>query len=299
MQQPEVFSLGGIVFDAVRFEVPDDLELAKTTLGGSVDIPQTDSTAATRATQTLGVVCDQIQFEAWFLGPDAEQRAQALEALQLAQTAYPFQRGARSYDVTIFHVVLKYHSANEIIYGVVLQPIGETTADSGATSASAADQVSSAGDALASLIVTAPADPKLGPAIESSDSVLADLSTLDGGVGVGLNGIAIQSSDILLNILAAIDLFEAVIAEYAGSTDIASVNSYLFAKQMVGGLSILSSALGSLTGAGSPTISTNGMDLYTIATRYTGDIGNADAIAAVNGISDPFNPPAQIQLPSF
>jgi|GEM_PF-3652116 len=298
MQQPEIFALGDVVFDAVQFEVPEDLDLAKTTLGGTMEIPQTDGTPAVRASQTLGVVCDRIEFDATLLGLNAEQKAQTLEAMQLQQQVYSFQRAARSYDVTIFAITLKYHSSNEILYHIELEPIAETTAGIASSWPSANSQVSDSEQAIASLIDTAPADPNLGPAIESADGVLQDLADMDLSLG-GLTGAAVQSSGILLTILAAIDLFQAVVNDYAGATDVTSVTSYLFAKQMIGSLSILSAALGSFTGSKAPMFETNGMDLYTIATRYTGDIRNADAIAAVNGISDPFNPPAQIQLPSF
>jgi len=295
MPAPEKVALGTLVLDCTNFEVPEDLELGDQTLGGVADIPQTDGKPAQRVSQTLGVVPKAIRFDAWFLSDAGQVNADKLRALQKAQAVVRFQRGVRSYDVVIYDVTLKYHSAHEIAYTVELEPLNEASATSGTRSSSS--RASDHADAINALLAAAPADVRLTASISGTSSALTDLAALGPADAVAIPDLSAR----VIAMVAQIDYLQALRGQLAGSTLGTDVSTYLFASQLSGALSTLVASLGRLTGAKSPLASPGGMNLYEFAVYHTGDIGNADAILAANpSVTDPFNlGPAPLAIPGL
>lgn len=275
-------SLGNLVFDELRFEVPADLEFTYKTLGGTIDIPQTNGQPAQRVAQTIGVVVGAIKCEAWFIGSDAVSRARQLEAIQANQRVVPFQFGGRSYDVVVFGLSEKYRSINEVAYTLSIEPLVETS-----SSAPAAGSAATA-NLQANLTNIATADVSAIPA----SVIPASVTTAIGAAGsTAVAGASLSDLTSLTSTFSqAQNDLGTVMSSVAGSTDEADVSTFLTAASLNGQLATATATLGTFTGATSTaTVPTNGLDAYRLAARYTGDVQNADAIMQANGITDPFS----------
>ena len=144
MVAAQAISLGTFKFNELKFEVPENLEINKRTLGGSVEIPQAPGSPAQVATQTLGVIVEPIKIDAWFIGANALDNARKLEAIQLQQIAIPFVFGPLSYSVTVMAFGKKFRSMNEIGYSLDLTPQIETSVTNGGNGDGSAQSAASA-----------------------------------------------------------------------------------------------------------------------------------------------------------
>lgn len=287
------FALGTVVFDELAFEVPENLEISRRTLGGSVEIPQTNGKPARRVTQTLGVVVDPIKFEATFLGPQAEEKARKLEAMQLQQRTVAFQFGGRSFDVVIFGLLERYRSVLEITYSVELEPQIETKAGTQAGS----DPTAQLSATLQNIAVTVPPTSlnlSLPQIQQVKDAQAAAKSTNPATAALSDLQKLQQKLTQYGNVLSI------AVASQRASTAAGDIATYLAVTQLKGQIGAAVAMTGMLTGgAGSLLVNPAGLNAYQIAVRYTGTIRNVDAILAANPkITDPFNVgPGPIAIP--
>lgn len=287
------FSLGTVIFDELAFEVPENLEITRRTLGGTVEIPQTDGKPAQRVSQTMGVVVDPIKFEATFLGPQAEEKARKLEAMQRQQRTVAFKFGGRSFDVVLTGLVERYRSVLEIGYSVELEPQIETTAG---TPSTAVDPNAVLTVHLQQVAVTVPPVDLSAVQVQQVQSAqsaagntdvskasITDLQALSGKLALASNALTIA------------------MATKRASTASADIAEYLSAMSLRAQMGGAISTIGMLTGgAGSVLVNPAGLNAYQIAVRYTGDIANTAAILAANKLTDPFNVgPGPIAIPKL
>ncbi len=295
---PQTVSLGTFTFDELRFEVPENLEIIKKTLGGSAEIPQAPGKAAQVVTQTYGVVVEPIKLDAWFIGADALANAQKLEAIQLQQNVVTFTFGTLSFDVTVMSFAKRFRSITEIGYTLELTPQVETSVDSGTSDTASASSALS--DSLNN-ISTAFVDPTL-----PSDSVYnAQAAQITAAQTACANATPSTFSltdfqNLSATLLTGMNALSVIMTAKQGSTVSSDVGYYLYAASLRGQMATAVSLIGTFTGSSSTsTINPAGLNAYQIAVRYTGDIGNTDAIMQANSLTDPFNlGTAPIVIPS-
>lgn len=301
------FSLAGIIFDASMFEVPQDLEVGLETWGSIHKIPQTGTAAPKLISQTFGVFPIPIQWEARFLGAEAEARSRRLASAQQNQRVVPLLLGSRAWDCVIWKYTETIRSRFDIGYKIEVRPLRERSGrtQGSTTSLDASTQLKTQYNTINQLQQDPNAsDPRSLAALSGGQpSLFQQISNILAAIqSIQPEGLASVGAilGVIAQINTAVSSFLGVLQTVAGSTFANDWTYYLWLAAQLSALNAYLSTLQTYTGQDAfiQYQMRAGDDLFMVAATQYGDWTRAIDIMNANGLSDVFAAvPMRINLP--
>ncbi len=283
------FSLAGIKFDPVLFEVPEDFEFGTDTWGSMHNIPQSDGATPKRIAQVFGTFPQDMHWSARFLGNDAEQKVRKLKAAQVNQLAVPLVLGRYLWDVVIFKFTIKQRSRYDIGYSIEVKALTDRAGSvpNGLIGQGAGTNLRVQQTQITTLLTDqAAADTRAATAVANANAALtavlsaqpeqqASSSTL---TMLGLTMGSVSTASTALQVLTA------------SSTLAADQSLYLWATKLLSASQSYINTLQTFTGQdGSNQVTLNvGQDMFTLAATQLGDWTRFTDLLNVNNQTDPF-----------
>jgi hypothetical protein len=294
MSQTVHLVLGGTEFRG--FEVPEEMGA-----GGSLEVKTFRLAGGAKRFHVMGVDERPMEWSGRFRGPDAQDRANAIDGLFRAMKPVTLTWAERAYTVLIVDFGTRFQSPREILYSIHLEVVTNDTAG--------AAQAASVGP-------TQMINGDLGSAAKSVSGVSALSGALSGvTAAVGkVRDFAQATQDQLNSVLRPVlaaraavdDVFQAAETVMGSVSAVGGVVPGLYARDLTGGLLAqveaardgvaafeadaflgrMETNLQAIGTNGSVVTIANG-NLFSIAQRVYGDAAEWSTIARANGLLDP------------
>lgn len=277
LSTPSALQLDSIVLDPAALEVPETIG----TMGGLQVLAEHDFPGGVRTHQVFGAFPDQIQWRAFLTGPQALNRAQAIDLIRVTGREVQLTWGPKAFLGRVVRFDPQPHHKFLIRYYVLFRPrvdisqaspqSGQITAEgllSGQTSALAALQ---AGVPFA--LMTALTEPTSSLLSTVAGSLAQASGIVD---AIGPANVALITSGASALVTAATPYFN----------DANPQNSYM-ARAVANRATAISGVVAAPALAAPRTIQIMNPNLPRLAAQYLGSASQWTTIAAANGLSDP------------
>lgn len=274
---PSTLQLDNIILDPAALEVPETIG----TLGGLQVLAEHDFPGGVRTHQVFGAFPDQIQWRAYLTGPQALDRAQALDLIRVTGREVQLTWGPKAFLGRVVRFDPTPHHKYLVRYYVLFKPrvdISQASPQSGQVTAEGL--LSGQTSALSALQAGVPF--ALMTALTEPTSSL--LSTVAGSLAQA-SGIvsAIGPSNVAL-ITAGAGALVSAATPYFNATN--PQNSYM-ARAAANRAQAISGVVAAPALATPRTIQVTNPNLPRLAAQYLGSANQWTTIAAANGLNDP------------
>ncbi|MEX3933265.1 hypothetical protein AB4Y32_15930 [Paraburkholderia phymatum] len=289
-------SLGDVLF--ADLEVPEHI-----TFGGEQRLIVQELVGGTRIVDAMGRSDMPLEWSGWFMGQNALQRAQYLEAQRIAGVSLPLVWSELFYDVVIRRFEADFQREWMIPYRIVCEVVANhsqpQTSLAGPSINDLINTDLSSANSLTSLIGNSTLTGLMGTVNTAiagvSNFASATASTIN-GVLQPINAVQQQVSTLIgqaANTMTNVTTLGGILPNNPISTSVANIASQVTAYQQSPLLYNLQSVmgrmsinLGSVTGAAQQ-VTVAGGNLFQLAAKVYGKAEAWTGIAKANGVSDP------------
>lgn len=295
--------LGSVTFGG--FERPTSLPF-----GGEQRTVAHELIGGGRVIDAMGRSDRPIEWGGWFIGNDAVNRAQQLDAMRIAGAAQSLTWDKFSYQVIVRSFLAEYQRAYQVPYRITCEVIADNTQPVGTPASAPIDQAINSDAALAALQAQAIADQQLAALVQTMQIAVSAVTSFATAPRSTINSITqgvlasqTRAGALIAQTTAAIGTPSSFGGVTVGGSGSASAAALITQTSQVFTLNNLNNIQGTLgrisanlaSANSSPnTIAVAGGNLYRIAERQYSDATAWTAIARANGLTDPFVEGSQI-----
>lgn len=289
-------TLGDITFTG--FEVPQRIPF-----GGDQMLVTHKLVGGQRTVDAMGPDEAPIEWSGWIIGQNAVARAQSIDAMRISGIPQRLTWNGFDYQVVVRSFKPVFERFYQIPYSIVLEVIANNTQPVTTSATPPIDEAVSDDNTTADGLVTQVSDPPLSGLMALVDTAIAAVTVSTAALSV-ISGIRQAIQNVVVRVVVLIEVVEIAIGTpttfggvTAGIPPQSSVNALLAAGantmrlfnllQLQAVLGRLSANLGSVDASAS-VVNTAGGNLFQISQDEYGDATDWPAIAAANGLTDPF-----------
>lgn len=280
-------------------EVPQSIPF-----GGEQHLAVHELIGGSRVIDALGRADRPIEWSGWFIGPDATDRAQMLDAIRVSGAQQKLTWNVYAYTVIVRSFTAEYHRFYQIPYRISFEVLADLTKPILDPISVPIDQQMAADAILAAQVAAAIANQTLIAAISAIQTALGLITAFATSpksaiTALGQSVLAGQTvvGNLISNTATAIGnptSFAGVVAGINGATAAAALTTQVgqvfqlvYLQKISGLLGRMSNNLASANSSPN-TIAVAGGNLYQIAEEQYGDATAWTTIANANGLTDPF-----------